>query len=64
DLTEDKKKREAVINRIDELVVAHAATADGESSRGDLKNEINDLCKRLGEEPRYPLEAGGNEAGE
>jgi two-component system CheB/CheR fusion protein len=56
DLTEAKKTQEALRDHVDELTRFNVAAVGRETRMIDLKKEVNELCGRLGEGPRYPLE--------
>lgn len=61
DLTEAKHTQEALHRHMDELTRFNAAAVGRETRMIELKKEVNDLCARLNEQPRYPLdfERGG-----
>jgi PAS domain S-box-containing protein len=70
DITERKKNEEALLNnhaelsaRAEELARFNRAAVGRELRMIDLKKEVNDLCLRLGEAPRYPLEFERDEKG-
>ncbi|HEY3913087.1 MAG TPA: chemotaxis protein CheB [Verrucomicrobiae bacterium] len=64
DLTETKHTQEALRERMDELTRFNAAAVGRESRMIELKKEINALCSRLGEPPRYGMEAAADGLGE
>jgi hypothetical protein len=53
DVTENKTIENSLKEKIDELERYKAITINREMKMMDLKNEINDLCIRLHEKPRY-----------
>jgi two-component system CheB/CheR fusion protein len=53
DLSESKRSQEALRQHLEELTRFNAAAVGRESRMIELKNEINQLCQRLGEKPRY-----------
>jgi two-component system CheB/CheR fusion protein len=56
DLTENKRTQEALREQMDELARFNAAAVGRESRMIELKKEVNDLCARNGEKPRYKIE--------
>lgn len=56
DLTESKQAQEELSEQFEELKRFNAAAVGRETRMIELKKEINDLCKRIGEEPRYSLD--------
>jgi two-component system CheB/CheR fusion protein len=56
DITKLKTAEEELRQRTDELSRFNSAMTGREERMIELKQEVNDLCRRLGEEPRYPLE--------
>jgi two-component system CheB/CheR fusion protein len=56
DLTEHKRTQEALREHMDELMRFNAAATGREMRMIELKKEINELCARVGEGPRYALE--------
>lgn len=56
DLTEKKRAEEAMKVHVDELTRFNAAVVGRELRMVELKNEINELCLRLKEQPRYKTE--------
>ena len=65
DLTEVKRTQEALQEQMDELTRFNAAAVGRQARMIELKREVNALCARLGEAPRYDLafddEGGGKE---
>lgn len=57
DLTENKRKEEALRAHVDELTRFNAAAVGRETRVVEFKQEINELCGRLGEPARYLSEA-------
>jgi two-component system, chemotaxis family, CheB/CheR fusion protein len=57
DLTEHERTQEALREHMDELTRFNKVAVGRESRMIELKREINDLCARLNETPRYALEA-------
>jgi hypothetical protein len=55
DLTDSKRTQEAQ-EHMGELTRFNTAAVGRESRMIELKQEINDLCLRLGEPPRYRLD--------
>jgi len=53
DITERTKAEEKISQQLDELQRWHNATLGREMRILELKAEVNELCKRLGEPPRY-----------
>lgn len=53
DITERKKADEALLKKIDELEHFHRVTTGRELKMIELKNEINSLLKRYGEDEKY-----------
>jgi two-component system CheB/CheR fusion protein len=56
DLTESKRIEDAMREQMEELTRFNAVAVGRETRMIELKKEINDLCGRLGETPRYELE--------
>ncbi|HYF15987.1 MAG TPA: chemotaxis protein CheB [Phycisphaerales bacterium] len=56
DLTESKRAQEALREQMDELKRFNAAAVGREARMIELKKEINALCERIGEPPRYKVE--------
>lgn len=54
DITERKAAEQALRTRNEELERWHRLTVDRELRMVELKREVNELCQRLGEPPRYP----------
>ena len=70
DITERKKNEEALLHshaelseRAEELARFNRAAVGREIRMIELKKEVNELCLRLGEAPRYPLEFEREEKG-
>ena len=59
DLTESKRTQESLREHIDELTRFNNAAVGRETRMIDLKREVNELCARLEEEPRYAPDSGG-----
>jgi two-component system CheB/CheR fusion protein len=57
DLTESKRTQEALREQLQELTRFNAAAVGRESRMIELKEEVNELCRRLGETTRYSLES-------
>jgi two-component system CheB/CheR fusion protein len=55
DITSRKEAEEQLRQNMDELTRFNRAMVSRESRMIELKKEINELCVRLGEPPRYPL---------
>jgi two-component system CheB/CheR fusion protein len=53
DLTESKRTQESMREHIDELTRFNMAAVDRETRMIELKREVNEMCARLDEEPRY-----------
>jgi two-component system CheB/CheR fusion protein len=65
DITERRRAEEEVLRRAeelrvknDELVHFNRAAVDRELRMIELKKQVNELCAKLGQEPRYRVEAG------
>jgi hypothetical protein len=56
DITERHRAQEALREHVDELTRFNDAAVGRETRMIELKKEINELCARVGEKPRYPLE--------
>jgi two-component system CheB/CheR fusion protein len=56
DITTRKESEEHLRQNLEELARFNKAMVSRESRMIELKKEINDLCQRLGEPERYPLE--------
>jgi two-component system, chemotaxis family, CheB/CheR fusion protein len=56
DITARKKAEQELQENIDELKRFNQAMVSRESRMIELKKEVNDVTKRLGEQPRYPLD--------
>lgn len=54
DVTERKRVQEKASSQLDELLRWQDAMLDREDRAQELKREVNDLCRRLGETARYP----------
>ena len=70
DITERKKNEEALLHshaelsaRAEELARFNRAAVGREIRMIELKKEVNELCRRLGEAARYPLEFEWDEVG-
>ena len=61
DITKRKKTEENLEKKIDELERYKKITVDREMKMIELKMEINELCKKLGEEYRYNIDKNRNE---
>jgi two-component system CheB/CheR fusion protein len=57
DLTESKRTQEALREQMEELRRFNAAAVGRETRMIELKREVNELCRRLGEPARYELKA-------
>jgi two-component system, chemotaxis family, CheB/CheR fusion protein len=57
DLTESKRTQEALREHIDELTRFNNAAVGRETRMIELKEEVNNLCARLEEEPRYVVQS-------
>jgi len=55
DITERKEAEAAVRKKIADLEWFNSISVGRELKMVDLKTEINELSKRLGEEPRYEI---------
>jgi two-component system, chemotaxis family, CheB/CheR fusion protein len=62
DLTIRKRTQEALDDHVDELTRFNKAAVGRETRMIELKREINKFCLRLGEAPRYELEADHEDA--
>jgi two-component system CheB/CheR fusion protein len=56
DITERKEAEQRLHDNMDELTRFNNAMVSRESRMIELKKEVNELSKRLGEQPRYPLD--------
>jgi hypothetical protein len=56
DITRRKQAEDELLNQTDELTRFNTAMTGREERMIDLKKEINELCIRLGEPERYPLD--------
>ncbi len=56
DITERKDAEQKIKEKIDELEKFQNVTVDRELKMVGLKKEINELCEKYGEKPRYSLE--------
>jgi two-component system CheB/CheR fusion protein len=56
DITDRKRNEEELRQNMDELVRFNRAMVSRESRMIELKKEVNDLCSKVGEEPRYALD--------
>jgi len=56
DITTRKETEEHLRQNLEELARFNKAMVSRESRMIELKKEVNDLCQRLGEPDRYPLE--------
>ncbi len=54
DISERKQKELEIRQQLDELKRWHNVTLGRETRIMEIKREVNELCKRLGEPPRYP----------
>jgi len=61
DLTEFKRTEEELRENVDELMRFNAVATGRETRMIELKKEINELCGRLGEAPRYAPEVDDHE---
>jgi PAS domain S-box-containing protein len=55
DLTESKRTQESLKHHLDELTRFNSAAVGRETRMIDLKKEVNELCVKLGNKPRYSL---------
>jgi len=62
DITARKEAEQQLRENMDELTRFNNAMVSRESRMIELKKEVNTLCERLGESPRYPLDFGKEEA--
>lgn len=56
DIIARKKAEQLLQQNMDELTRFNNAMVSRETRMIDLKKEVNELCERLGEPPRYPLD--------
>jgi len=56
DVTEWKKAEKELKRKIDELELFNEVTVDRELKMIELKKEVNELCEKYGEKPRYDVE--------
>ncbi|MBI5739394.1 MAG: PAS domain S-box protein [Nitrospirae bacterium] len=56
DITERKRADEALRQRNEELTRFNSAAVGRELRMIELKKEVNELCGRVGDSPRYPLD--------
>ncbi len=56
DITERKLAEEEILRHVDELERFNKASVGRELRMVELKKEVNELCGRMGEGPRYNLE--------
>ncbi len=64
DLTERKRTQEALREQMEELTRFNAVAVGRETRMLELKKEINELARRLGESPRYrDIDKNGGSAG-
>ena len=56
DITPRKRAEDELLQQTDELTRFNDAMIGREETMIDLKKEINELCVRLGEPERYPLD--------
>jgi len=56
DVTERKKAETALQENVDELARSNRAMVSRESRMIELKREVNDLGRQIGQPPRYPLD--------
>ncbi len=63
DLTERKRTQEELKQQVDELKRFNDVAVGRETRMIELKKEINELCARLKEQPRYKLEFEGDDKG-
>ncbi|MFZ4465250.1 MAG: hypothetical protein ACOYN5_15495, partial [Bacteroidales bacterium] len=54
DLTESKKAEEEIKSQLDELRRWQEVTLGREGRVQEMKREVNELCRRLGEPISYP----------
>lgn len=57
DVTERQHVQQALAEHVEELTRFNQAAVGRETRMVELKKEINELCARLGEKPRYAIEA-------
>ena len=53
DITDRKKTEEKLKQKLDELETFHEVAIDREITMINLEKEVNELCKKIGENPRY-----------
>jgi len=58
DISELKRAEEELLRHVDELERFNCATVGRELRMVDMKKEVNELCARLGEQPRYRMDFG------
>jgi hypothetical protein len=56
DLTESRRNEEELRAKLDELKRFNAVAVGREARMIELKKEVNELCARTGDAPRYPLD--------
>jgi hypothetical protein len=56
DVTDRRQATEALRDQLGELERFNAVAVDRETRMIDLKKEVNELCSRIGESPRYNLD--------
>jgi hypothetical protein len=61
DITGRKRAEEEINRQLEELQRWHEVMLGREDRVGELKGEINQLCRRAGEQPRYPSQEAGPE---
>ncbi|HEC89356.1 MAG TPA: PAS domain S-box protein [Thermoplasmatales archaeon] len=59
DIRERKKMEEELKEKVEELENFHKVAVDRELRMIELKKEINELCEKYGEKPRYNLNVEG-----
>jgi hypothetical protein len=56
DITERKEAEQLLQANMDELTRFNHVMVQRETRMIELKKEVNELCERVGEAPRYPLD--------
>ncbi|MHA1220005.1 MAG: hypothetical protein ACTSO5_15200, partial [Candidatus Heimdallarchaeaceae archaeon] len=53
DITDRKKAEEKLHQKLEELGIFHETAVNRELKMIELKKEINEICEKYGEKPRY-----------